>query len=223
MGSCLCLYCCGGIGREIADLVRSIDSYHPRWEQVVFVDDRISGCQVDGIDVYCLDEVVARFGRDRLEFVVTTGEPVVRETLYDRLVRNGLRLASITYPGFELSPSSSLGIGTIVHRGAIVTCGVHIGKGCLINKHAVIGHDVTIGKHCVISTNATVSGNVAIHDRCYVGSGAVIREGVKVGADSIVGIGSVVLHDVEPRSVVVGNPARLLRVNSAGRVFGSNA
>ena len=43
------------------------------------------------------------------------------------------------------------------------------------------------------------------------GAGAIILPGVTVGDNSIVGAGSVVTRDVEENTIVVGNPARVLR------------
>ncbi|PSW16865.1 acetyltransferase [Photobacterium sanctipauli] len=48
------------------------------------------------------------------------------------------------------------------------------------------------------------------HD-VWIGHGAIILPGVTIGNGSIVGAGSVVTKDVPPWSIVVGNPARVLR------------
>jgi maltose O-acetyltransferase len=48
------------------------------------------------------------------------------------------------------------------------------------------------------------------HD-VWIGGGAIILPGVTIGDGSVVGAGAVVVHDVPPASVVVGNPARLVR------------
>ena len=64
-----------------------------------------------------------------------------------------------------------------------------------------------------------MGGNVNIGSLCYLGSGAIIRNGINIGENSIIGMGSVVLKDVEPSSVIVGNPARLVRFNEDNKVF----
>ena len=46
---------------------------------------------------------------------------------------------------------------------------------------------------------------------CWVGAGSIIMPGIKIGEMSVIGAGSIVLHDVEPRTVVAGNPATKIR------------
>jgi len=211
----LCIYCCGGMGREIADLTSRMD----KWEKIIFVDDNIKSRVVDEISVYTLEDTLNEFDKTELEFIVAAGEPTSREFLYKKLESYELDLISVIDTGFHLSRSSSIDLGTIIHTGATLTVNVHIGKGCLINKHTVIGHDVTVGNYTVISPNVSIGGDVNIGSKCYLGSGAIIRNGIKIGENSIVGMGSVVLKDVEPNSVIAGNPAKFLRVNEDKKVF----
>jgi len=44
-----------------------------------------------------------------------------------------------------------------------------------------------------------------------VGGGAILLPGIEIGEEAFVGAGAVVTKDVPPRTVVVGNPARVLR------------
>ena len=211
----LCIYGCGGMGREIADLTTRMD----KWEKIIFVDDNIKSRVVDEVLVYELEEVLNEFDKSELEFVVAAGEPTSREFLYKKLDKHNLDYICVIDPRFNLSRFSSVENGTIVHTGATFTVNVHVGRGCLINKHSVIGHDVTVGDYTVISPNVSVGGDVEIGSSCYIGSGAIIRNGIKIGKNSIIGMGSVVLKDVEPNSVVAGNPAKFLRVNEDKKVF----
>lgn len=211
----LCIYGCGGMGREIADLTYRMN----QWQERIFIDDNVTHRVVDDVRVYTLAEALETFDKNNTEFIVATGEPASRKVLYDKLTQLKLKCVSIIEPGFILSRFSSVGKGTIIHMGVIATCNVHIGEGCLINKRVVIGHDVSIGEYSVLSPNVSIGGNVNIGSSCYIGSGAVIRNDIDIGKDSIIGMGAVVLRDVEPNSVMVGNPARFLRENIDKKVF----
>ena len=54
-------------------------------------------------------------------------------------------------------------------------------------------------------------GKIEIGSDVWVGANSVITEGVTVGDGAIIGAGSIVTKDVDAFSIVVGNPARLLR------------
>jgi acetyltransferase-like isoleucine patch superfamily enzyme len=47
-----------------------------------------------------------------------------------------------------------------------------------------------------------------IEDDVWVGYGAIVLSGVRIGRGAIIAAGSVVTRDVEPYSIVAGNPAR---------------
>jgi acetyltransferase-like isoleucine patch superfamily enzyme len=51
-----------------------------------------------------------------------------------------------------------------------------------------------------------------------IGSGATILANVTIGERAIVGAGAVVTRDVPPDSIVVGNPARVLRSIQSGAI-----
>lgn len=52
---------------------------------------------------------------------------------------------------------------------------------------------------------------ITIGDRAWIGFNAIILKGVTIGDEAIVGAGSVVTRDVPPRTIVAGNPARVIR------------
>jgi len=52
---------------------------------------------------------------------------------------------------------------------------------------------------------------VSIEDDVWIGMRSIVLKGVTVGRGSVIAAGSVVTRDVEPYSVVAGNPARTLR------------
>lgn len=56
-----------------------------------------------------------------------------------------------------------------------------------------------------------LKGNTMIGNDVWIGQNAVILPGIKIGDGAIIGANSVVGRDVEPYTIVIGNPAKTLR------------
>ena len=105
--------------------------------------------------------------------------------------------------GCDIMPGTQIGGGTRFPHRAL---------GVVINKDCVIGENCTIGKGVVIGGR---SGNPVvpiIGDSVLVGSNAVVIGPVKIGKGAQIGAGAVVVHDVPEYSVVVGNPAHVIKI-----------
>jgi acetyltransferase-like isoleucine patch superfamily enzyme len=109
--------------------------------------------------------------------------------------------------------------------------GVFIGHGCSfdIADRIEIGNFVAIGSMTYLAdTDGHATGHwdkpvwevkaspsdiapVVIEDGVQIGKRCLILKGVRIGARSIIGNGSVVRSDIPPDSVVLGNPARVVR------------
>lgn len=99
-------------------------------------------------------------------------------------------------------------IGPLAQLSPDVTIGDH----CSIFGNAFVGHDSVIGEFCHLATNSVVGSNVMVGKGVHIGSNSVIREHVKIGDYSIIGAGAVVVKDVPEKAVMVGNPAKVLRI-----------
>jgi len=83
-----------------------------------------------------------------------------------------------------------------------------IGARTWLMKHVHVGHDVAICEDCELSPGVVVGGHAVIGNKVRVGIGAVIRPFVNIGDGARIGMGAVVVKDVEPNTIVYGNPAR---------------
>lgn len=59
--------------------------------------------------------------------------------------------------------------------------------------------------------DAVSKGDVIIGNDVWIGYGATILSGVKIGDGAVIAAGAVVVSDVEPYSIVAGNPAKLIK------------
>jgi acetyltransferase-like isoleucine patch superfamily enzyme len=89
-----------------------------------------------------------------------------------------------------------------------------------VGDYAFFGHNVSVltGTHDWTRFGAErqvavpKSGrDVVIEEGVWVSSNAIVVAPCRIGAHAVVGVGSLVLGDVEPYTVVAGNPARVLR------------
>jgi maltose O-acetyltransferase len=58
---------------------------------------------------------------------------------------------------------------------------------------------------------------VVIEEDVWIGAHAIIMPGVTIGRGAVVGAGAVVTTDVEPRAIVVGVPAKVLKFRNVIR------
>lgn len=106
--------------------------------------------------------------------------------------------------------------------GVVLPSQVKVGPGVLLSYQGlgtVIHRGVVIGAGAVISTGVTLGGRGGregapqIGERALIGTGAKVLGPVRIGKCASVGANAVVLNDVPDFAVVVGIPARVVRVN----------
>lgn len=112
--------------------------------------------------------------------------------------------------GVKIQDDVEIGSNVSIMRGALSD--TVIGKGSKIGHLVNIGHHVKIGKHCYITSQALIAGGSEIGNYSFVGAGAKINDLVKIGNHAYVGMGAVVLNNVPDHTMVVGVPAKKLRV-----------
>ena len=120
----------------------------------------------------------------------------------------------------------TIGDDVVLGRGSLVENDTTIGAMTRIQAEAYITAYSTLEEHvfvapCVVTTNDNYMGRTeqrhelmkgpTIRRGARVGGGAVLCPGVEIGEEAFVGAGAVVTKDVPPRTIVVGNPARVLR------------
>ena len=141
----------------------------------------------------------------------------------DRLknYKNISKLASIGVDSSLIGPVENIHIGEHTYINlAQINCGkkslVKIGTGC------AIGYNVSIKSktHSIQKPTNNQDGpikhiekNIIIGNDCWVGDNVFIREGVKLGNNVIVGANSVVTKSFDANSIIVGVPARLLKIS----------
>lgn len=215
----LAIYGAGRLGKELYDLAYRINAIEHRWQNIFFIDDIRRERHFYFGDVLRLSEVHSI--KDKIEAVVANGTPRNRKKMAEVLRQAGIPLVNLIDPSVIISPSALIsgGGGTVIRPYSSISSDAVIGENTLIQPYVHISHDVHVGANTVFSANVALGGKLQIGEECYFGLGAVVREELTIGARAIIGMGAVVLHDVDCDSIMVGNPAHVLRKNATGEVF----
>jgi serine O-acetyltransferase len=144
-----------------------------------------------------------------------------------------LRLCHHAASGKGLLSRAFLIFARLLHRMACHSAGIDLpwqtrvggglalthGWGLVINENAVIGrnvtmlHGATLGQRDRLGADGsrTPGGSPTIEDEVWIGPHAIIVGPITVGRGSRIAGGACVFEDVPPQSIVVGNPARVVK------------
>lgn len=136
------------------------------------------------------------------------GENQARVRLAQKVIGAGLELPVIVHPWAYVSPSASVGAGTVVCAGAVVQPGARISSLCILNTSSSVDHDCEVNEGVHLSPGARLAGECKIGTQAWLGMGSVCCPGVTIGAKAIIGAGAVVIRDIPAECTAVGVPAR---------------
>ena len=136
-----------------------------------------------------------------------------RLAIQDVFHRYGLNVPTICHPNAVVSQTAQLGFGTQVLALANIAADAQLGRACIVNHRASVDHECKLGNGVHLAPGATLCGCVSESDNVFIGAGAIILPRLTIGANSIIGAGAVVTKNVSKGEVVIGNPARPLKIN----------
>lgn len=126
----------------------------------------------------------------------------------------GTRIWHLTYIGDYTEIGTLTSVGSLTH----IDHHVKIGDQCRIQGMVYIPPETIIEDHVFIGPGVVFTNDpyppsghlqgVKVESNAVICASAVIKSGVTIGKASVIGMGAVVTHDVEPETVVYGNPAK---------------
>lgn len=133
--------------------------------------------------------------------------------IYRSIAQRGYTIVPLVHATSTVLTSLPINDSVVILPGSVLMPGVSVGICSIVNTSACIDHDTKIGKGCHIMGNAYIAGRVRVGDYTTIGSNSTIFPDIVIGSNCFIGAGSVVNRDVPDNQVVVGNPARFLRVS----------
>ena len=144
------------------------------------------------------------------------------------VIYRSVRKDIVPFNGFSLGRSSVIEDYAIINNAVgEITIGnsTRIGMGNTIIGPVMIGNNVILAQNVVLSAlnhnfedvlttinqQGVKTDQIIIENNVWIGANSTILAGVHIGEHVVVGAGSVVTKDIPPFSVVVGNPAKIIK------------
>jgi acetyltransferase EpsM len=204
MGNNRKLYIFGasGHGKVVAELVTST---HRNVESMI--DDAPKSLTLGIIPIINSLSIVSP--KSDVAMIIAIGNNLVRKQMSLRFSNYNF-FSSIHQMAF-VSPSATVGLGTVVMVHAVVNSDTKIGKHVIVNTASIIEHDCDIADFVHISPKVTLLGNVSVGLGTHIGSGVIVIPGVKIGKWCTVGAGAVIINDIPDGATVIGNPGKIIK------------
>lgn len=210
----LAIYGAGGLGREIACLIKKINEVSPTWQIVGFFDDGKT-----------INDEVSHFGKvlgglnelnkypTDLSAVLCFGNPQLISKVRSKITNPNISFPNIISPDFSISDTEtfSIGEGNIITGQCSVTTNISIGNFNLFNGHINMGHDVTIKDYNVFMPGTRVSGEVSIDSCNLFGADSFIKQGLRIGCHVTLSPLSALLTRPKECNTYIGNPAKIFK------------
>jgi sugar O-acyltransferase (sialic acid O-acetyltransferase NeuD family) len=143
--------------------------------------------------------------------LVCVGSGRGRRQIVQRLHAIGVgdaRFATLVDQSVRIPATCSIGVGSILLAGSVLTADVTIGRHVVVMPHVTLTHDDVIADFATLAAGVSLGGMVAVGEAAYIGMNASVRERTVIGDESTVGMGAVVLGNVPANETWVGVPAR---------------
>lgn len=165
-----------------------------------------------------LREVHGEMDRARhINFLINQTDPDEKSKIAElekKLFTSGMPEGTSFTPPFQVDCASRIFLGKNVfanHGLTVMSLGtVTIDDGVMMGPEVAL---LTVN-HDPKNIRIVKTGEIHLKENAWIGARAIILPGVTVGKNAIVGSGAVVTHDVPDNAVVVGSPAKVIKINS---------
>ena len=160
----------GGLGKEIACLIRDL----PDYELIGFYDDGLPiGHTILGKHPVLGSTQGLIDTKEELAIAIAFGNPSTRKKVWEKLqVNPNLSFPILIHPQALLMNKEriALGQGTVIFPFSILTTDIEMGVNCLVHTRASVHHDVNVGSHSVIMPGARLVMSEQFDEATFVES-----------------------------------------------------
>ena len=156
----------GGYGKTVADLAAQLGCY----SKIAFLDYGRTGENILGT---C--EEFAVFADGETQMYPAFGNNETRMNWLETLLSAGISVPTLVHSRSYVSPTASVGMGSVILPMAVINTGVSVEAGCIINIGVLIDHDSVIEAGSHLAPGAIVKAENRIPAYSKIDSGTVIK------------------------------------------------
>ena len=211
----IAIFGAGGFGREVKWLISEINKKDPAWEFIGFFDDDFSKASNIPVNEQLGGSSILNQWKEPLKIVFAIGNPVTKKKIISKISNDKLSFPELIHPNVLIGHDVSIGAGSIICAGCIITSNIKIGQHVILNLGCTVGHDTEIGNYSSFMPSVNISGEVCCGEGVYTGTGAKIINQLSIGDETTIGAGAVVAKSLPSGCTAVGVPAKIIRHNPA--------
>ena len=208
------IFSAGSAGREVNQLISSINKEEDSWEVIGYVDNDESkvGKTIDGFNVYSNSNKPAN--KD-VYAICGIMDGSLRKKIFDQeIIKNNYKLTNLIHPLIEQPKSLKIGLGNVIFGNVHISFDVNIKNFSIISNFCDLGHNLIVNDYLTVMPAVVIGGNCEIGNKTLIGSGAIIHPGTKIGSNCKIGMGTLITSEVKNNTSVVDYPRKTIKENN---------
>lgn len=206
----IAIYGIGGLGREIACVIKKINELKPTWNFIGFFDDfiEIGTRNVYGSVIGGIDELNNHPSPLSIVFGIANGQIV--KTIFDKVTSKNIDYPNIIAPDVTFMDTANycIGKGNFLNMGCLISCNVKIGDFNSMGAYSTIGHDTKLGNFNVVMPSTQICGNVSVGNSNFFGISSIVLQQLNIEENVTIGCSSVLMVNAIEGYTYFGNPAK---------------
>lgn len=183
---------------------------------VGFLDDdpKFEGKEVRGVPVLGgISALETLKDSDGIEAVYCPlGNNILRVKFLSFARELGYKTPNYIHPSVIISPNVTIGEGVYILLGTTIMPHTVIKDFVMISMGVHVAHHNVLDEGVFLSTGCNFGASIHAHKYAYCGISSTIMTGLHtLGEECLIGAGAVVIRDVEPKAVMAGVPAKVLK------------
>jgi len=207
------IFSAGSAGREVFQLILSINKLQNEWEVIGYVDDDTNkiGKIIDNTQVY---STANKPKKKEIYAICGIMDGTIRKKIFDKeIIKNGYQLMNLIHPLVEQPKCFKTGLGNIIFGNVHISFGVNIKNFSIISNFCDLGHNLIANNYFTIMPSVIIGGNCEIGEQTLIGSDAKIHQGIKIGSNCKIGMGTLITGNIKNNTSVINYPRQVTKEN----------